>query len=160
MHSLGIVLFFDKTLKKVGIEMNEKCALLLKGVINKKYENVTLDKIHYDDNEFYYEFNTTSKVSKNDLASIERDMRELDKTLIIKLIRVSGVYYQGDKTKEMITRIVGKSFMTQESLETYLDELNNARTSDHRKIGQALDLFCFSDYVGPGLPLYTTRNNC
>ena len=57
----------------------------------------------------------------------------------------------------MITRISGKGFNTKDELEEYNKFLEEAKERDHRKIGQDLDLFCFSDYVGPGLPLYTPR---
>ena len=57
----------------------------------------------------------------------------------------------------MITRIVGKSFNSIEELNNYNKFLEEAKERDHRKIGQDLDLFCFSDYIGPGLPLFTPR---
>ena len=57
----------------------------------------------------------------------------------------------------MITRIVGKSFKSEKEIKEYEDMLDEAKERDHRKIGQDLDLFCFSDYVGAGLPLYTPR---
>lgn len=57
----------------------------------------------------------------------------------------------------MISRIVGKGFTSQEELDKYNEFLEEAKERDHRKIGQDLDLFCFSDYVGAGLPLYTPR---
>ena len=57
----------------------------------------------------------------------------------------------------MIQRIVGKSFKSNEELEEYEKVLEEAKERDHRKIGQDLDLFCFSDYVGAGLPLFTPR---
>ena len=57
----------------------------------------------------------------------------------------------------MITRIVGKGFSNQEEGDKYNAFLEEAKERNHRKIGQELDLFCFSDYVGPGLPLYTSR---
>ena len=57
----------------------------------------------------------------------------------------------------MITRISGKAFPSEEKLNAYLSFLAEAKMNDHRKLGQDLDLFCFSDYVGAGLPLYTPR---
>ena len=57
----------------------------------------------------------------------------------------------------MITRISGKGFNNKDELKKYNDFLQEAKERDHRKIGQDLDLFCFSDYAGPGLPLYTPR---
>ncbi len=57
----------------------------------------------------------------------------------------------------MLTRIYGTCFSTKEKLDKYLENLELARKYDHRKLGKELDLFTFSDYVGPGLPLYTHK---
>ena len=137
--------------------MNEKCCRLLKEVINKKYNNIRLDDMSYNDNEFYYEFKSDEVVSENEFEMLEVEMRKLDDSLLVKLLRISGVYYKGDANNEMITRIVGKSFANKEELDKYNAFLEEAKSRDHRKIGTDLDLFCFSDYVGAGLPLYTPR---
>ena len=137
--------------------MNKKCAELLKKVVNNKYKNIRLDNISYNDDEFYYEFKSDVPVSENDLKGLEREIKNIDSRVIIKLIRVSGVYYNGDANNEMIQRIVGKSFDNEENLKKYEEYLEDAKSRDHRKIGQDLDLFCFSDYVGAGLPLFTPR---
>ena len=137
--------------------MNEKCCKLLKEVISKNYSNVRLDKMSYNNEMFYYEFKSDEQVSENDLEKLEDEIKKLDKNIYVKLIRVSGVYYEGNVNNLMITRIVGKAFSSQEEMNKYNEFINEARERDHRKIGQELDLFCFSDYVGPGLPLYTPR---
>ena len=137
--------------------MNEKCCKLLKEVINKNHSNLRLDKMSYNDEMFYYEFKSDEQVSENDLEKLEDEIKKLDKNIYVKLIRVSGVYYEGNVNNLMITRIVGKAFSSQEEMNKYNEFINEARERDHRKIGQELDLFCFSDYVGPGLPLYTPR---
>lgn len=137
--------------------MNEKCCKLLKEVINKKYNNIRLDDMAYNDDEFYYEFKSDEVVSENDFEMLEAEMRKLDDSLLVKLLRISGVYYKGDVSNEMITRIVGKSFANKEESDKYNAFLEEAKSRDHRKIGADLDLFCFSDYVGAGLPLYTPR---
>ena len=137
--------------------MNEKCCELLKEVINKNYNNIKLDNMFYNDEEFYYEFKSDGQISENDFESLEKEMKKLNKNIYVKLLRVSGVYFEGNANNEMITRIVGKSFENQEDLDKYNEFLIDAKERDHRKIGQELDLFCFSDYVGPGLPLYTPR---
>ena len=137
--------------------MNEKCCELLKEVINKNYNNIKLDNMFYNDEEFYYEFKSDGQVSENDFESLEKEMKKLNKNIYVKLLRVSGVYFEGNANNEMITRIVGKSFENQEKLDKYNQFLIDAKERDHRKIGQELDLFCFSDYVGPGLPRYTPR---
>ena len=137
--------------------MNKKCCELLKEVINKNYTNVRLDNMYYDDEGFYYEFKSDEIISEKDFEKIEEEIKKLDSNIHVKLIRVSGVYYNGDENNEMISRIVGKSFDSIEGLNKYIKFIEEAKERDHRKIGQDLDLFCFSDYVGPGLPLYTPR---
>ena len=137
--------------------MNKKCCELLKEVINKNYNNVRLDNMFYNDSEFYYEFKADEQVSENDFEKIEQEIKKIDKDMLVKLLRISGVYYNGDSNNEMIQRIVGKSFKSKKELDEYNEFLEEAKMHDHRRIGQDLDLFCFSDYVGPGLPLYTPR---
>lgn len=74
-----------------------------------------------------------------------------------KLIRVAGAYWRGDEKREMLTRIYGVAFDTEEELNEYLKRQEEAKARDHRKLGAQLDLFCFSDLVGSGLPLFTPR---
>ena len=74
-----------------------------------------------------------------------------------KLLRVSGAYWKGDEKREQMTRIFGVAFATEEELKAYLTMLEEAKKRDHRKLGRELDLFCFSDLVGGGLPLFTPR---
>jgi len=137
--------------------MNNKCVELLKQVIKNNYKNVRLDKTIVNNDEFYYEFQSDISVSENDFIKIENEIKKLDNNIFIKLVRISGVYLEGNKENEMIQRIVGKSFKSNEELEEYEKVLEEAKERDHRKIGQDLDLFCFSDYVGAGLPLFTPR---
>ena len=135
--------------------MNKKCCELLKEVINENYDNIRLDNMSYNDEEFYYEFKADEQVSEKDFEKLESVIKQ--NNVYVKLLKISGVYYNGDSSKEMIQRIVGKAFNNEEELKEYNNFLNEALLRDHRKIGQDLDLFCFSDYVGPGLPLYTPR---
>ncbi|MBQ3293101.1 threonine--tRNA ligase [Candidatus Saccharibacteria bacterium] len=74
-----------------------------------------------------------------------------------KLVRVAGAYWRGDEKREMLTRIYGVAFPTEEELAAYLAQQEEAKKRDHRKLGKELDLFCFSDLVGAGLPLFTPR---
>ena len=74
-----------------------------------------------------------------------------------KLVRVAGAYWRGDEKREMLTRIYGVAFATEEELDEYLKRQEEAKARDHRKLGKELDLFCFSDLVGAGLPLFTPR---
>ncbi|MBR5046096.1 threonine--tRNA ligase [Candidatus Saccharibacteria bacterium] len=74
-----------------------------------------------------------------------------------KLVRVAGAYWRGDEKRNMLTRIYGVAFATEKELEEYLKRQEEAKARDHRKLGKELDLFCFSDLVGAGLPLFTPR---
>ena len=74
-----------------------------------------------------------------------------------KLMRIAGAYWRGKETNPQMQRLYGVAFSTAEELKTYLKNLEDAKARDHRKLGQELDLFTFSDLVGSGLPLYTPR---
>jgi threonyl-tRNA synthetase len=74
-----------------------------------------------------------------------------------KLTKVAGAYWRGQVDKPQMQRIYGIAFAKQSELDEYLAMLENAKRRDHRKIGQELDLFVFSDLVGQGLPLFTPR---
>ena len=74
-----------------------------------------------------------------------------------KLMRVAGAYWRGDEKREMLTRVYGVAFGTEEELAAFLKQQEEAKARDHRKLGKELDLFCFSDLVGAGLPLFTPR---
>ncbi len=75
----------------------------------------------------------------------------------VKLLSSSGAYWKGDEHNKMLQRIYGISFPKASQLEEYLQKLEEAKQRDHRKLGKELDLFCFSDYIGGGLPLYTPK---
>ena len=137
--------------------INEKAVLLLEQIIKEKYKNVELDNKVFNEEEFYYEFKINEKISENDFESLEKEINRLDSNCFVKLLRISGVYYNGDANNEMIDRISGRAFASIEELNKFLAFLEELKERDHRKIGRDLDLFCFSDYVGPGLPLYTPR---
>jgi threonyl-tRNA synthetase len=74
-----------------------------------------------------------------------------------KLTRIAGAYWKGDEKNKMLTRIYGLAFETEKELMDYLKMLEEAEKRDHRVLGKKLDLFCFSDLVGPGLPLFTPK---
>jgi threonyl-tRNA synthetase len=74
-----------------------------------------------------------------------------------KLEKVAGAYWRGDEKRGMLTRIYGLAFDTQEELDAYTLQQEEAKKRDHRLLGQQLNLFIFSPLVGPGLPLWTPR---
>lgn len=74
-----------------------------------------------------------------------------------KLMRVSGAYWRGKEGNPQMQRVYGAAFKTDKELRQHLAMLEEAKKRDHRKLGQELDLFVFSDLVGSGLPLFTPR---
>ena len=71
-----------------------------------------------------------------------------------KLLKVSGAYWKGDSNNKMLQRIYGVCFETPEDLEAHLQELEEAKQRDHRRIGKDLGIYMMSDLVGRGLPMY------
>ena len=71
-----------------------------------------------------------------------------------KLLKVSGAYWKGDAKNKMLQRIYGICFDTEEELNAYLKELEEAKERDHRKIGKEMDIFMSDDLIGRGLPMF------
>jgi threonyl-tRNA synthetase len=71
----------------------------------------------------------------------------------IKLLKVSGAYWRADPTRAQLQRIYGTAYFDKKELEAYLHFLEEAKRRNHRKIGQALDLFSFHDEA-PGMPFF------
>ncbi|MEP7356980.1 MAG: threonine--tRNA ligase [Anaerolineales bacterium] len=74
-----------------------------------------------------------------------------------KLMSIAGAYWRGDSNKPQLQRIYGTAFKTAEQLEQHLWQIEEAKKRDHRKLGKELQLFYFSDAVGPGLPLFAPK---
>lgn len=104
-----------------------------------------------------------SEISFYDLGDIFTDLckgphlKNISEVGAFKLTRVAGAYWRGDEKREMLTRIYGVAFETEEELDAYIKQQEEAKSRDHRKLGKELDLFCFSNLVGSGLPLFTPR---
>lgn len=84
-------------------------------------------------------------------------MESTGKAGAFKLMRVSGAYWRGKEGNPQMQRVYGVGFASEKELRQYLALLEEAKKRDHRKLGQELDLFVFSDLVGSGLPLFTPR---
>jgi threonyl-tRNA synthetase len=72
----------------------------------------------------------------------------------VRLLSVSGAYWKGEEKGVQLQRIYGTAFFEKKQLEDYLNLLEEARKRDHRRLGQELDLFSFSDELGSGLTLW------
>ena len=68
-----------------------------------------------------------------------------------KLLSVAGAYWKGNEHNQRLQRIYGTAFFNKKDLEQYLNQLEEAKKRDHRKLGQELDLFSIQDLAGPGL---------
>src|SRR3954470_22081687 len=67
-----------------------------------------------------------------------------------KLMKVAGAYWRGDSNNPMLTRIYGTAWATQEELDAYIRQLEEAEKRDHRRLGREMDLFHFQA-EGPGV---------
>jgi threonyl-tRNA synthetase len=81
------------------------------------------------------------------------DMAELDN---FKLMSVAGAYWRGSEKNPMLTRIYGTAWPTQEELNEYLHQQEEAKKRDHRKLGPQLDLFFFHD-TAPGMAYWLPK---
>ncbi len=77
----------------------------------------------------------------------------------IKLMSLAGAYWRGDEKRQQMTRIYGITFPKQKELKEYLELLEEAKKRDHRKLGQELELFMFSERVGAGLPIWLPKGH-
>lgn len=75
----------------------------------------------------------------------------------VKLLNLAGAYWRGDEKRKQLTRIYGITFPKQKELDDYLVLLEEAKKRDHRKLGQELELFMFSEKVGQGLPIWLPK---
>lgn len=76
-----------------------------------------------------------------------------------KLMSVAGAYWRGDEKNAMLQRLYATAFTSKETLEAHIKMLEEAKERDHRKLGADLDLFEFSESVGPGLVLWTPNGS-
>jgi threonyl-tRNA synthetase len=71
-----------------------------------------------------------------------------------KLLNIAGAYWRGDERNKMLQRIYGTAFADRDSLEDYLEKLEEAQRRDHRRLGRELDLFSIHEEAGAGLVIY------
>ena len=75
----------------------------------------------------------------------------------LKIMSLAGAYWRGDDTRKQMTRVYATTFPKQSELEEYLRLLEEAKKRDHRKLGQEMELFMFSERVGMGLPIWLPK---
>lgn len=116
---------------------------------NDKYKQEIINSIEGDSVNIY---------TQGDYADVCRGphVTSTGKLKHFKLLNVAGAYWRGDSNNEMLTRIYGIAFFSEEKVKKYLQLLEDRKQRDHRKIGKELDLFMVSDY-GPGFPFWLPK---
>ncbi len=74
-----------------------------------------------------------------------------------KLLSLAGAYFRGDAKNDMLTRVYGTAFFSEEDLQAYLTLLEERKARDHRKIGKAQNLFMTTKEAGAGLPFWLKK---
>ncbi len=102
---------------------------------------------------------TISLYESGDFTDLCRGPHIPDTSVIkaVKVLSIAGAYWRGDEKRKQLTRLYAISFPKQKELTEYLTLLEEAKKRDHRKVGKELDLFMFSQAVGPGLPIWLPK---
>ena len=119
----------------------------------------------FDDMGESYKVEIIKEIDSNEVISAYKQSEFIDlcrgphvsntsKIKYFKLLSTSGAYWRGDEKNKMLQRIYGTVFASKDALKTYLNNLEEAKKRDHRKLGKELKLFAFDEEVGPGLPLW------
>jgi threonyl-tRNA synthetase len=97
-----------------------------------------------------------STYKQNDFTDLCRGphVSNTAKIKYFKLLSTSGAYWRGDENNKMLQRIYGTVFSSKDALKTYINNLEEAKKRDHRKLGKELKLYTFDEEIGPGLPLW------
>ena len=159
---LGDEVIKEEDLEKIEREM-KKCSKSAKNIIRKEISKEEALEMFKDDE---YKMDLISRMDEEEgpiSCYVQGDFTDLcrgphmENTKEIKnfkLIKFSGAYWKGDASNKMLQRIYGVCFPTPEELEAHLQELEEAKLRDHRKIGKDLDIFMTHDLVGKGMPLW------
>lgn len=113
----------------------------------------------YEDNEFKREILDTEAADEESISFYEQgEFEDLCKGPHVEstgkiggfaLLNISGAYWRGDEENEMLTRVYGTAFESEEELEQFIQQRKEAEERDHRKIGREMDLFSIPDH-SPG----------
>ena len=158
---LGDKKITDEDIPKIEAEM-KKCAKDGKYIVRKEISKEEATEMFKSDP---YKMDLISRMDDGTVISCytQGDFTDLcrgphvESTKLLKnfkLTKFSGVYWKNDAKNKMLQRIYGVCFETREELDAYLEELEEAKQRDHRKIGKDLGIFMTTDLVGKGLPMY------
>ena len=159
---LGDVTLTEEDLPAIEKEM-KKCSKSAKNIVRHELTKQEALDMFKDDP---YKMDLISRMDENETVIscyTQGDFTDLcrgphvDNTKEIKyfkLLKVSGAYWKGDAKNKMLQRIYGIAFDNEEDLEHHLQELQEAKERDHRKIGKEQEIFMSHELVGAGMPLW------
>ena len=135
----------NQQIKIVRSEISKAEALEL--FKNNPYKVDTINELSDDE--------TISMYTQGDFYDLCRGphVENTSKIKAFKLLSLAGAYYKGDSNNKQLTRIYGTAFFSDADLKEHLNNLEERKKRDHRKIGKELDLFMISEY-GPGFPFW------
>ena len=159
---LGDKTLLEEDLEKIEKEM-KKIAKDGKRIVREEIsKEVALEKFKDDP----YKIDLISRMDENeqviscytqgDFTDLCRGphLESVKELKYFKLIKFSGAYWKGDAKNKMLQRIYGVCFENEEDLAAHLNELEERKQRDHRKIGKEQELFMNHDLVGAGMPLW------
>lgn len=159
---LGDKVITDEDIPKIEAEM-KKIAKDGKYIVRNEISKEEALEMFKDDE---YKVDLISRMDENDTVIscyTQGDFTDLcrgphvESTKLLKnfkLVKFSGAYWKGDAKNKMLQRIYGVCFPTKEELDAHLQDLEEAKERDHRKLGKDLGIFMFADLVGKGLPMW------
>jgi threonyl-tRNA synthetase len=156
-EKMKAIIMGDYVFEKREEPKKEAIAYLKK--INQNYKIELAEELETDKIGFYdIKDMKSGKIIFTDMCAgphVE-STREL-RSVGLKLEKNASAYWRGSEKNKMLQRIYGLAFETRDELKAYENMMIEAAKRDHRKLGKELDLFVFSDLVGPGLPLFTPK---
>ncbi|SHN55180.1 threonine--tRNA ligase [Desulfovibrio litoralis] len=134
----------DAALPFVRSEVTSGEARSLFGKMEEAYKLELIDAIGED---------SVSLYKSGDFVDLCRGPHLPDTSYVkaFKLTGVAGAYWRGDEKNAMLSRIYGTAFADQKALDKYLNQIEEAKKRDHRRLGPALDLFSFQEEACPGM---------
>ena len=155
--------FTEKNLEEIELKMKE---------LAKSSQEIIRDEISVDEavKKFQemgesYKVEIVRNIDKSETLSTYTQTNFMDlcrgphvsntsKIKYFKLTSTSGAYWRGNERNKMLQRIYGTVFSNKNLLKKHLQNIEEAKKRDHRKLGKELNIFTFDDEIGAGLPLW------
>jgi threonyl-tRNA synthetase len=139
----------DKSYPFVGKEVTREEAKKFFGDKGEKYKVEIINDLPADAKITMYSHSDFIDLCKGNHLDTTEDIKHF------KLTKVAGAYWRGDEKREQLQRIYGTIWTSQEELDAYLFQVEEAKKRDHRDLGPKLDLFSFhQEEIGSGLVLW------